>query len=159
VFLIDTDLSGYNTYAGTQSNLVDDGWGDYFYSTYVGGSAVATDPATTIGPGSSYFGYTASSQSGVTGSNGDLSGYDIVRADHYSRNLSQWTVGTTGFIGQNIVFSGSGYREFNSFSLTLTGISDTRPAAPGPVPEPGTLALMGLGCLGLAAARKVRGRR
>lgn len=158
-FMIDADLPGYTTYGGYQYPLSDDGWGHYFYSTYVGGSAVAVDPATTIGPGSSDFAYTAANQSGVTGSNGDPTGYEMVRADNYGHTFSQWTTGMGGFNGQNIVFSGAGTREFNYFALTLTGISDIRPAtgpAPGPVPEPSTLALMGLGCLGLAAARKRR---
>jgi hypothetical protein len=158
VFMVDADLPGYSTYAGNQYNLSDDDWGHYFYSTYAGGSAVAIDPATTIGPGSSYFAYSAANQSGVTGSNGDLTGYDNVRVDNYNRAFSQWTTGMAGFAGQNIIFSGSGTREFNYFSLTLSGISDTRPATEA-VPEPGTLALLGLGCLGLAAARKRRGCR
>lgn len=152
-FMADLDLSGYSTYSGNISAMTDDGWGHYFYSDYLGGSGIATDMPTHLN-GTSNFGYTAASQSGLVASNDDLTGFDVLRVDRYNRTIYDWTQGMTGFNGQHVMFNGS-YREFNNFNLTLTSISDTRPSTEA-VPEPTTLALAGLGLLGLAMRARKR---
>ena len=66
-----------------------------------------------------------------------------------------------GFSGQVLVFSGPAgavNREFNNFSLTLTDISSTAPVSSPAVPEPGSLAMLAVGCIGLAAARLTAAR-
>jgi hypothetical protein len=159
VFAADLSLAGYSSYAGINIPVVDDGWGHYFNSEYVSGSAIATDAPVSI-TGSLHFGYTAAAQSGLTGSNADQTGYDMVRVDNYGLNFSQWAAGMSGFGGQDLMFSSDAtgiYREFNYFSLTLTSISDTAPALET-VPEPASMALMGMGLLGLVAGA-ARGRR
>lgn len=155
VFMADLALPAYSTVDGSDFIQNDDGWGHYFKSSYVSGDAIPTDfPAAYSYI--SHYGYTAASQSGLTGSNGDPTGFDQVRVDNYGKTFYEWTPGMGGFGGQDLMFNGS-YREFNYFSLTLTSTSSTAPSTET-VPEPTTLALTGLGLLGLAAAARKRRR-
>jgi hypothetical protein len=160
-FVADRSLDAYHTQAGLPTIYEDvvapDYYFDYFYCEYLGGDAVAIDPPSLYNGTLDYnVGYSQAYPGGgtsiLTGSNGDLSGYDYVYAFTRAGIIEDWYVGQT-FEGYNVIVGDAGV--YDAFStLTLVSITDTNPI--GAVPEPSTVALMALGIAGSGLAARKR---
>lgn len=167
VLLADLDAAGYYTFAGTTVDLGGSGapgYYNYFLVDYVSGPVFTGGTGNPYAYGGSPYDY----HYGVNYSNIYNEGFELVvsptdQSSAYSYlYLSNYTSGATAFqIGQ--VYSGNGYAYDLSSndagwsgSFTLTGMSDV---APGTVPEPGGLALLGLGLLGVVGVARKRLRR
>jgi hypothetical protein len=165
VFLVDQAIDGYSLDGAGNVQPIEDYLEalDYFslsfYASYVGGDAFAIDnPMSTIqqscfcGIDQVHYGETFSA---LRGSNGDLSGFDILDIWSYESRFSDWAVGQS-LLAENFASNGPG--ELNtsySSSIILTAITQENPL-PASVPEPSMLSLFGMGLLGLFLISKSR---
>jgi hypothetical protein len=157
VLLADFEASGYYTQNGVVYDLAGySGYGySYFLSDYVSG------PAFEGGLGNPYdqtlhYGVDLTQYYGYGGYEFVVSTYSQANAYNQIVLYDFYNSLTSVEVGQNYLGSGYAYDGTNSAywngSFVLTNISDVGPAS---VPEPGTMALLGLGLLGIVgAARK-----
>ena len=144
-FLVDMSLPGTQRNGGVTTPV-----GGTYYVDFIGGTPYL--PMTGTGQDFEYnYGYTYY----LVGSSISQS-YNYVQVyDPSAADISTWAIGDSGFYGYNFVQDqfGTGpsgeYGYVWSYNLTLTSISDI-----APVPEPGTVALLGAGLLGLVALRR-----
>jgi PEP-CTERM motif len=161
-FVVDRAVDGYYSINGSSIawTSYSDGYGlhERFSAQYLGGDAITTDLPKdlqvefNLGFSETYY---AGVQSGLDGSNADHSGYDNIAVFSYTSLIQNWVVGQS-FFGSDETYGNGGYSEYVKSNLILTSISDTNPI--GAVPEPSTLALMGLGMLGMGLAARKRRR-
>jgi hypothetical protein len=154
-FMVDLDAQGYIKQYGSPFAFQDasdaNGFIDYFLVEYVGGSALTTDynPGNPLEFHRGYSqNYNTSVNSTLAGSNFDPAGADNITV---SRNgtFDTWYEGQTGFTSSNY------NRQYTiNGAMTLVDISDVNPYAA--VPEPSTVAMMGLGLIGMGAAFRKR---
>ncbi len=143
-FLVDTSLPGTQRYLGVTSPT------GGFYVDFIGGGPLL--PMTGTGQDFEYnYGFSYY----LVGSRG-FQYYDVVEVvKGTAADISTWVVGDSGFYSYDYVDdrygTGASGQYFHVYSsdLTLTSISDI-----APIPEPGTVALLGAGLLGLVALRR-----
>lgn len=159
VFLIDVDAPGSLTkYDGSVQTFPEPS--NYFYTDLLntpfenqnGGYAPMQIGPNVAEANLGYFTYNYISLEGGSNTN-----FSYVR--HYSSGLTGLVVGSSGYEGYTHAFDDAGGSSYLFSSLTLTSISDTAPVQNAPVPEPGTLLLLGSGMAGLGVARKLRNRK
>jgi hypothetical protein len=155
VFMADLEEDGYLLTNGVKSTSWYDftdakGNADYFHSEYIGGDAMANDIPTDWNAGVSYhIGLNdnrgiSNNEVQLNGSNADQSGFDYISIFQPTHRLDQFFVGMDDNRVTNAVSNGTFYFEVLA-QTTLVDISNENPMTPPAVPEPGSLALFGMG--------------
>ncbi|GEM_PF-4322737 len=160
IVAVDRNKDGYQNYNGATYTNADRPGEDFFQVDYVGGDLAAADAVafTTL---DSHTGHTdAGGSLELTVSNLDLSGNDYFTIQDWSHGLDAWTIGQSGISGTHIMWDANIFwYQTAAMNLTLTNISRSNPLAPkipDAAPEPSSLALFGLGMMGLAGMARMR---